>query len=85
MAASLTLIDQIIFEPLTQWDDIVLQGLHSHNTPLGIQIVRTLTILGAGAFTTILEIGLAALFSLQNLCLAATVFLTLTFKWNSGG
>jgi len=54
---------QRIFGSLTQWDDTVLQWLHSRNTPLGIRIMDTWTILGTGVFTAILGIGIAVLLS----------------------
>jgi undecaprenyl-diphosphatase len=51
----------LLFGPITKWDNIVLQWLHAHTTPFGIQMMAAFTILGAAAFTTIPGIGIGAL------------------------
>jgi undecaprenyl-diphosphatase len=66
MAGSSTLTAPLLFGPITRWDNIVLQWLHSHTTPFGIHMMATYTILGAAAFTAIPGIGIGALLARQR-------------------
>jgi undecaprenyl-diphosphatase len=61
MERSSTLTAQFLFGPITKWDNIVLQWLHSHTTPFGIHMMVTFTMLGTEGFIAIPGIGIGAL------------------------
>src|SRR4051812_3962607 len=51
----------LLLGPITTWDHIVLQWLHSNTTAFGIRFMATFTTLGAWTFLAIPGIGIGAL------------------------